>query len=255
MNLNINEMTAIVDSIKSNEKMLDKVSYDDVRKYIIEKHNEAHAILKEVAKFLKKNISIFENKRGMWSFRGHAGDRGKHSIGESNPFNCVIRRYNTARLLNNAGEFQSVEVMEYWTDGGIFFREYNGKICYVSTMSKPHPYGYSDNPPKWNISDDNEDFNMFPRYFKSNYFADWIWEDLGKDALVNVINEFNASEMKRKADEDLAHAHRVVEALMKSLRDINKSVNDRIAKSTIVRDDVSATKTTKYVIEVTRIDD
>lgn len=36
MNLNINEMSAIVDSIKSNEKMLDKVSYDDVRKYVIE---------------------------------------------------------------------------------------------------------------------------------------------------------------------------------------------------------------------------
>ena len=58
MNLNINEMTAIVDSIKSGENMLDKVSYEDVRKYVIEKHNEAHAILKEVANFLKKNISI-----------------------------------------------------------------------------------------------------------------------------------------------------------------------------------------------------
>lgn len=253
MNLNINEMSAIVDSIKSNEKMLDKVSYDDVRKYVIEKHNEAHAILKEVAKFLKKNISIFENKRGMWSFRGHAGDRGKHSIGESNPFNCVIRRRNTARLLNVAGEFQSVEVMEYWTDGGIFFREYNGKICYVSTMSKPQPYGYGDNPPKWNVSDDNENFNMFPRYFKSNHYADWFWEDYEKDAFTNVINEFNATEMKKNVDEDLVHAHRVVEALMKSLRDINKSVNDRIAKSTMVRDDVSTTKTTKYIIEVTQI--
>lgn len=250
MSLNINEMTTIVDSIKSGEKMLDKVSYDDVRKYVIEKHNEAHAILKEVAKFLKKNISIFENKRGGWSFRGHAGDRGKHSIGESNPFNCVIRRHNIAKLANDA-----VEVMEYWTDGGIFFREYNGKICYVSTMSKPQPYGYGDNPPKWNVSDDNENFNMFPRYFKNNHYADWFWEDLGKDALTNVINEFNATEMKQKADEDLAHAHRVVDALMKSLRDINESVNNRIAKSTMVRDDVNTTKTTKYVIEVTRIDE
>lgn len=255
MNLNINEMSSIVESIKSNEKVLDKVSYDDVRKYIIEKHNEAHTILKEVAKFLKKNISIFENKRDMWSFRGHAGETHKRYIGESNPFNCVIRRRNTAKLLNSTGGFQSVEVMEYWTDGGIFFREYNGKICYVSTMSKPQSYGYSDNPPKWNMSTDNEDFNMFPRYFKNNHYADWFWEDLGKDAFINVINEFNATEMKQKVDEDLAHAHRVVEALMKTLRDINKSVNDRIAKSTMVRDDVSTTKTTKYVIEVTRIDD
>lgn len=255
MSLNINEMTTIIDSIKSGEKMLDKVSYDDVRKYVIEKHNEAHAILKEVAKFLKKNISIFENKRGGWSFRGHAGDRGKHSIGESNPFNCVIRRRNDAKLLNKAAEFQPVEVMEYWTDGGIFFRVFNGKIIYVNTMNKPQPYGYADNPPKWNMSDDIEDFNMFPRYYLNNRYAEWFWEDFKKDALTNVINEFNATEMKRNADEDLAHAHRVVDALMKSLQDINKSVNDRIAKSTEVRDGVNATKTTKYVIEVTRIDE
>jgi hypothetical protein len=248
-------MSAIVDSIKFNENVLDKVSYDDVRKYIIEKHNEAHAILKEVAKFLKKNLSIFENKRGMWSFRGHAGDTHKRCIGESNPFNCVIRRHNTAKLLNSTGEFQSVEVMEYWTDGGIFFREYNGKICYVNTMTKPQPYGYADNPPKWNISTDNEDFNMFPRYFSNNHYADWFWEDLGQDALVNVINEFNATEMKQKVDEDLAHAHRVVDALMKSLQDINKSVYDRITKSILVRDGVNTSKTTKYVIEVTKIDD
>ena len=255
MNLNINEMSAIIENIKSNENMLDKVSYEDVRKYVIEKHNEAHAILKEVAKFLKKNISIFENKRGMWSFRGRAGDSGKHSIGESNPFNCVIRRRNTAKLLNEAGEFQLVDVMEYWTDGGIFFREFNGKIIYVNTMTKPQPYGYDDNPPKWNTSDDTEDFNMFPRYYLNNRYAEWFWEDFKKDALVNDINEFNAEFTKRKVDEDLAHAHRVVDALMKSLMDINKSVNDRIAKSTLVRDVVNTTKTTKYVIEVTRIDD
>jgi hypothetical protein len=96
---------------------------------------------------------------------------------------------------------------------------------------------------------------MFPRYYLNNHYAEWFWEDFKKDALTNVINEFNATEMKQKVDEDLAHAHRVVDALMKSLQDINKSVNDRIAKSTMVRDDVSTTKTTKYVIEVTRIDE
>jgi hypothetical protein len=190
----------------------------------------------------------------MWSFRGHAGETHKRCIGEANPFNCVIRRRNGAKLINIVGGFQSVEVMEYWTDGGIFFREYNGKICYVSTMPKPQPYRYADNySPKWSMGDDYEDFNMFPRYLKGNHYADWFWEDYDKDALVNVINEFNATEMKQKADEDLVHAHRVVEALMKSLRDINTSVNDRIAKSTMVRDDVSTTKTTKYIIEVTQI--
>jgi len=242
--MNINELNNLASSIKNNEKNLESVTFEDVRKYCIEKYNESYDIVYGVKEFIEKNIDLFDNGKGGWFFRNKEYHT-EYGIGHSNPYNCVIR--DVGREAEGSG-FRT-----YWVDDGIFFHINDGVVTYVSSMKKPSGHGYEPNIMMWNTDRDYDEMPYMAHFLGGNHRKEWGFVKVGEDGFKG-INEFNAQATKDLVDKMFRMANELVEKLMFSIKAINDSVQKRVDGVMSVKDNSSIGKTTKYTIEVTKIE-
>lgn len=228
MDMNMNELYSLAQSIKTTEALADSKKFDDVIRYCVVKHNETRKILSDILDFLTDNLSVFNNGKGGWKFRNKLYYT-EYGIGCNNPYNCVIMDYRQNGKQTDPDERHTI----YWVDGGIYFFEKNGKVVYATNMGKPYSHGYGSDAEMWNTSRDNLSFV----YFQSCYGRTTREKFLGDEwKTVAIKDEFSAKKIKDNVDKDYAHAVEVFKALGYSLKKIKESTDNRLNGIDSVKD-------------------